>query len=258
MGVTPALPPDYDSWTFDGGTAAARIDVVDAVRAALDSHGALYAWASAQPGRVAFQGRGAAFGVTLGGAEAVVRHARRGGAVAPLLGDRFVGAPRAWREIRLAADLLEAGVPTPPVLAAAVYPAGLFHRADVATARAAGRDLHAIFFGPEPPEGERRTAVLHAAGRLVRKLHAAGWVHPDLQLRNVLVDLPRLAAPPFRLAAWLLDVDTCRPSDPADRSARSANIARFFRSWDKWNAAGEPRLTPHDRLAFTAAVEGRA
>ncbi len=256
MGVLPTLPPDYDTWTFDSGTAAARHDVADAVRAALETHGTLYGWAAAQPGRTAFQGRGTAYGVTIGHSEAVVRHARRGGAMAPLLGDRFMGPPRAWREVDLSARLLESGVPTPPVLAAAVYQAAWFHRADVATARMSGRDLYATFFGDQPPTGERRTAVLHAAGRLVRKLSAAGWVHPDLQLRNVLVDLPRIATPPFRLATWLLDVDTCRQATPD--AARRANLARFLRSWDKCNAANAAQLTPHDRHAFGVAVEGRA
>jgi len=75
----PALPPDFETWTFAGGSSAARRDVAGAVREALAASGSLYRWAAAQPGRREFTGRGAAFGVTLGGQSAVVRHVRHGG-----------------------------------------------------------------------------------------------------------------------------------------------------------------------------------
>ncbi len=106
-----------------------------------------------------------------------------------------------------------------------------------------GTDLAAILFGEGPPVGEDRADVLRATGRLVRRLHAAGFVHPDLQLRNVLVTLP-----PRR--AILLDVDTVRAA--GDAASRRANLLRFYRSWAKWDRAHGPRLTDHDRAAFEA------
>lgn len=242
----------YQSWTDGGVRATALDDVAAAVRAALARHGTLYAWAEAQEPRETFQGRGAAWGVQLGPARAVVRHARRGGVIGPLLGDLYLGAPRFLREIALAERLRAAGVATPAVLAAVRYPAGLMHRADVATERVDGRDLADVFWTAEPPAGTARTAVLAAVAAAVRSLHDAGFVHPDLQLKNVLVGVGAgSGAPPV----FLLDVDTCRPA--RGRADRARNLARFFRSWEKWNRNRGTRLHPADRDAFLAAY-GRA
>ena len=221
----------------------ARRDVADAVRAALAAHGTLYAWAAAQPDRTAFTGRGAAYGVTLGGTAAVVRHARRGGLLGPLLGDRYVGRPRLFRELAWSVRLAGAGIPTPVLLAGAWHRSGLVHRADVATVRIEGSDLATLFFGGATPAAPGRTEVLRGVGRMVRRLHRAGFVHPDLQLRNVLVG----GTPP---RAWLLDVESCRTAAGAADHAR--NLRRFYRSWEKWNRLRGPRLTAADRAAFEA------
>lgn len=235
-----------------------RHDVAGAVRAAIETRGSLYAWAAAQHPKDVFQGRGETFGVTLGPCRAVVRHARRGGAMAPLLGDRYFGTPRFLREIAASERLGRAGVATPAVLAGIVHRAGLGHRADVATQRVDGRDLAAIFFGDQPPAGEPRALVLRAAGSCVRHLHDAGFVHPDLQLRNVLIAPEPGAAPSvYRPAAWLLDVDTVEAIAPTDAAARHGNLARFDRSWAKWNAQHGVRLTPDDRVEFRQGYESK-
>jgi len=227
--------------------------VAVAVRAALEGRGTLFAWAAAQPSREVFQGRGETYGVTLGSVRAVVRHARRGGLLGPLLGDRFAGRPRFLREIGVAEALRSAGIPTPPLLAGVAYLGTLWHRADVATERVDGRDLAAILFGDDAPQGAARAELLRAVGGLVRRLHEAGFVHPDLQLRNVLV-----ATGPGGATPWLLDVDTCRRVAPGDPGPREANLARFERSWDKWNRLRGPRLTSADRATFEAGYRGGA
>ena len=252
MGVFPSLPPDYQSWTFPGGAAAARGDVAAPVRAALESAGSLYRWAAAQPEREVFLGRGEAYGVRLAQTAAVVRHARRGGAVAPLLGDWYAGTPRVVRELEMSGRLAEREIPTPAVLAGVVYRAGLGHRADVATQRIEGVDLATAFFGERPMEPADRHAVLHRLGVLVRRLHAAGFVHPDLQLRNVLAGRP--AGAPLRL--YLLDVDTCRQVGPLAHAAHRRNLDRFARSWAKWNRAHGSRLVREDWERFDSAYRG--
>lgn len=219
------------------------------MREALAATGSLYRWAQAQPGRQAFVGRGATYGVTLGPVPAVVRHARHGGFLAPLLGDLFVGEPRFHREAALSRRLADSGVRTPAVLAGVCYRTGPLHRADVATSQVEGVDLVELFYGDAPPNGPTRTAVLEALGVLVRRLHDAGFVHPDLQLKNLLVRRPAGPAP----EPWLLDVDTCRAIRGNGHADRARNLDRFYRSWAKWNRLREPRLTDRDRALFSAA-----
>jgi 3-deoxy-D-manno-octulosonic acid kinase len=247
LGGIPVVFPDYDSWSFQGGAVLAHRSVSAPVTAALSTHPTLYEWAAQQPGRDVFHGRGEAYGVRLGDSRVVVRHARRGGALAGLLGDRYLGAPRFVREIDIANRLTNSGVATPRVLVGVKYPSLLAHRSDVATERVDGTDLFTMFFATDAPQGEPRREIFRAVGTLVRKLHNAGFVHPDLQLRNVVVSA--LASRPSPLA-WLLDVDTCRPISPSDDTSRRANIARFERSWDKWNARQGRHLTDDDLAAF--------
>ena len=244
-----SLPPDFETWTFEGGVAAARRDVAAAVRAALAAAGSLHAWAAAQPGRATYIGRGEAYGVPLGSVPAVVRHARHGGLLAPLLGDRFWGRPRFEREAELSRRLAAGGVRTPAVVAGVKYRAGVGHRADVATEQVAGADLVELFYGDRAPAGAARAAALDALGRLVRRLHDLGWVHPDLQLRNLVVG----GAAGARPVAWLLDVDTCRRMRGDADAERARNLARLYRSWDKWNALRGERLTAADRAQFSLA-----
>jgi 3-deoxy-D-manno-octulosonic acid kinase len=254
LGVFRALPPDYETWNFPGGGAVVRHAVADAVRITLSSRTTLYDWASRQTGRDVFRGRGEAYGVQLGPVRAVVRHARRGGLLARFLDDRYLGAPRFLREILIAGELARAGIPTPAVLAGVMYAAGLMHRADIATERVDGRDLAALFFGDAAPAGSERSVIWRAVGALVRRLHNAGFVHPDLQLRNVLV----VRAGSLTPDPWLLDIDTCRRVAAGDEESRRANLARFDRSWAKWNTQQGPRLTPVDRADFDAGYADRA
>lgn len=254
MTEIPVSYPGYEQWSFTSGAVLAHHSVFEAVKSALAESGSLYAWARGRPNRDVFRGRGEVYGVTIGSSRAVVRHARRGGVLAPLLGDRFFGPPffmqpRFVRELDIADRLNRAEVPTPRVLAGVLYPSLLVHRADVATERVDGTDLYSLFFAPDAPQGERRRQIFEAVGTLVRRLHDASFVHPDLQLRNVLIDGSN--------GAWLLDVDTCRRIRVRDEAARRANIARFERSWDKWNALSGRHLMDDDLAAFHATYHQR-
>jgi 3-deoxy-D-manno-octulosonic acid kinase len=258
LGVFPTLPPEYETWMFSGGAALARRDAADAVRAAVAS-GTLYEWAKNRSPRDTFTGRGEAYGVMLGPVPVVVRHARRGGMLARVLHDRYLGAPRFLREIAMSRHLASAGIATPEVVAAVEYPAGIGHRADVATQRVDGRDLATIFFGDDPPSPEARPIILREVGKAVRRLHDGGFVHPDLQLRNVLIapyPVTVSAALP-NLTVYFLDVDTCRAVGRGDLASHRANVARFARSWAKLNRSLGTHLIAADRTAFAAGYAER-
>lgn len=219
--------------------------------------------AAAAPGSLPLVGRGPVHAMPSpsGDARWVVRPYRRGGAVAgPLLGDRHLrlGAPRPVAEARASAELLERRIPTPRVLAGAVYPAGAFYRADLVTEYIpASRDLATHLLSEEGSEA--RSLALREAGRLVRLLAEAGVDHPDMNARNVLL-VGEPASHPLEGAPWrafVLDLDRCRvrprgrPVDPG------AMLDRLERSVRKVLRGDGARATaPSD--AELAALRARA
>ncbi len=243
-----ALPAGFHIEPVDGALVLARADVAAAACGAVAAAGTLFAAALRAPDHARIDsGRGALAVAAFAGARWVVRHARRGGAVARLLRDRYLraGEPRPFRELALSRRLAARGVPTPEVVAAVVYDAGpWFVRGDVATLLVPDSvDLAAIVFGAEAEAGgaARRgeawaAAACEAAGALVRRAHEEGLVHPDLNVRNILIQ----AEPSPR--ALLLDLDGCALRARLSGGERGRMLRRFERSWRKHERrAGRPR-----------------
>ena len=223
----PSAPPGYESFLVGRARVVAQGALADAVRSIMTG-ATLHDWASRQPAARAMQGRATAWATALpNGVEVVVRHSQHGGLLAPITGDRFLAPTRAPRELAAALRLAGARVPTPEVLAYAVYPAlGPFARADVAT-----RLLHGLAL-PEAwaaASGDSaRSALVDALAGLLGALRRAGARHPDLNVRNVLI----LNAQPNPTAA-VLDVDRVRFGTPGDSALAGKNLDRLLRSMRK-------------------------
>lgn len=170
------------------------------------------------------QGRGAALFIRHEGEEYVLRHYHRGGLMGPLLGDRYLwtglARTRAWREWHLLARLREIGLPVPQPLVAHVVRSGLIYRADLATARISdARTLAQYLLAQRPTEG-----FWQAVGATIRRFHARGVYHADLNAHNLLVDgSGRL---------HLIDFDRGRLRAPHP-TWQTANLNRFQRSLEK-------------------------
>ena len=189
-------------------------------------------------------GRGAAYRMTLpGGLRVVLRRCRRGGVVARLVGETYVGLwPRPLRELAVTVEARRRGVAAAEVLGVRVE-GGLLYRGAVVTAEvpAAATLLDAL---RAAPDGAVRRALATAAGRAVARLHAAGVFHADLNLTNILVHPEAGGA-----AVVLLDFDRARlRRAPLAAAARRRNLRRLARSLAK--------LDPEGRLA--GAEERRA
>lgn len=217
-------PPGYESFLVGRAQVVARPALADAIRAAM-SGGSLHDWASRQPRARAMQGRATAWATALpNGVEVVVRHSRHGGLLAPLTGDLFLAPTRAPRELAAAVRLTSAGVPTPEVLAYAVYPAfGPFARADVATRLLRGLALPEAWAAAVSDDA--RWALIDALAGLLGALRRAGAHHPDLNVRNVLV-LAAVTGP----TAAVLDVDRVVFGAPGDAAIAARNVQRLLRS----------------------------
>jgi hypothetical protein len=246
------LPAGYVHVTGPGRIGVVREWAAAAVAKAL-AQGTLKDWAAAQEPCERFCGRGIAYGVCLPSgavgqpaARVVVRRNRHGGWLRALTGELFVGPTRAPLELATALRLAAGGVPTPEVVAFAVYPiAAILARSDVMTRRLpAGQDLPAAW---READATGRTALLTAVAVLLKSLRGANAWHPDLNLKNLYV-----ADTTKPLTAYVLDVDRIRFCSRSD--VASLNFARLARSARKWRERwgldfSEPDL---DQLAALA------
>jgi hypothetical protein len=245
-----AEPPEgYERATIRGVEVVALIEMLDAVRAVLD-RSTLYSYAARHPDARALAGRGVAYAVPFpNGDRVVVRHNRHGGFFAPITGDRFLAPTRAPLELAVALRLASASIPTPAILAYAIYPAGPFlRRSDVVTRHIPdSRDLAAVL--TSGVESERRLA-LDATASLIRELSAIGARHHDLNLKNILVARHASVAP----RAFVLDVDRVEFGRAGNRAITERNLERFARSARKWRELYRARIDEAELEAFAASV----
>jgi 3-deoxy-D-manno-octulosonic acid kinase len=247
--------------------------LADALAAQVARHGSLHAWAGTVPQRRALRGRAPVHVAPLPGTDAVVavRHAWHGGLLAPLTRDRFLRPSRAPHELRQSAALRAAGIPSTEVLGFARTALPLWRcTVDVVSRyEPATRDLGAVLAGEadaEAPweaggEAEGPAAAgapafttdeaLAATGRLLRQLTVAGVVHPDLNVKNVL--LRREAA--GGCEALMIDVDVVRWT-PHRRPQRvlAANLGRLAHSMRRQRERHGGGLAPAAVTAFAQAV----
>lgn len=250
------VPPGYVVEQVRGNRVIALVSELDSVHRALRSASSLYEWAAGHPSARSHLGRGAAYQVSTDGSDWLVRRYRRGGLVARLLSDRYaaVGAPRPLRELRASEAARGRGVPTPQVLAAAIYDAGPFYRADLVTSFVPdSRELAEVSFGAARIDGDRLAQAWHAAGTLLRLTFAAGIDHADLNLRNILLTRLDDAAP----QAWLLDLDRATAGNgPVGRRGRLRMLNRLHRSRRKLEAQSGLALAPAALESFAAGLAG--
>ena len=233
--MTRAVPTGYVRLDVARAMAIARVELADSVRDAL-LVGTLHAYAERHPEAKALQGRGVHYAAPLprGAGRVVVRHNHHGGIFAGLTGDRFLIPTRAPHELETSLSLATRGVPTPEIVAYALYPAGPFlRRADIASrevpnARDAEAALAAARSAGDVDE------ILEATARLVASLTRAGARHHDFNLKNVLL----ARDPSGDLTAYVLDVDRVEFLRPRDPRVTELNLRRLTRSVRKWMRRG--------------------
>lgn len=211
--------------------------------------GSFYRYAAMHPEARAMVGRGLVYAAPLpdGVTRAVVRRSQHGGLLAPITGERFLGRTRAPRELATALRLADLGVPTPAVLAYAVYPAGAFtRRADVVTREVDGAvDLAAALATAD--SAPVRQDVLHAVARLLGALAASGACHPDLNLKNILIRRDACGG----TDALVIDVDRVWFGRPGAKTVAARNARRLARSLERWRVRHALPIEPAE-LAWLA------
>jgi 3-deoxy-D-manno-octulosonic acid kinase len=196
------------------------------------------------------RGRGAAYRATLpGGVRAVVRPYRRGGLLGRIVRATYLGVgvqPRPLRELVVTAGARSRGVAAAEVLAARIE-GRVVYRGTLVTAEIVGATPLIDALAGEA--STRRAALGTAAGRAVARLHAAGVVHADLNLTNILVT-GTVDAP----TAMLVDFDRAQLANaPLGARARRRMLRRLARSARKLDAGGT--LVGEAAVAFRRAYE---
>lgn len=190
-------------------------------------------------------GRGGVAVIDSPAGECVLRHYRRGGMVAKLMGDRYLwtGADRtrSFLEFRLLQAMARLKLPVPQVVAARYRRVGLHYRADLITRRLA--DTHTLT--ECLTQGRLDAELAQETGALVARFHRAGVWHADLNAHNVLVAPSGL---------YLVDFDRGRMRASAP-GWRMANLQRLRRSLFKIGAAAQGEAV-FDQTIWTPLMHG--
>lgn len=170
-------------------------------------------------------GRNAAWYVEGDFGRGVLRHYRRGGAVARISKDRYLWrgkrATRAMAEFEVLAAMYSHGLPVPRPLAAAFWRSGITYRAAILVERIDDVTTLAELVQQQPVADD---AVCQQVAHAILALHDGGFWHADLNAYNILLDCNR--------RAWLIDFDKAVVG-PVPASKRSANLNRLHRSLRK-------------------------
>ena len=228
-----------------GARILARPEVAPWVRFVLEGGQSLHAAAARDRSALELEGRSPLYVIPAKVSESAasrvagrwaVRHYVRGGTFASrFLGDRYLRSRRVrpYHETRASEAARARGIPTPRVLAAAMYPRGLFYRGDLVTEFLEGtRDLVTALFDTTrkgPGGAAERLDILQAAGTLVRQLGEMGLRHRDLHARNVLLEWQGAAPRPY-----LLDLDRCEVGPEGTSVSSTPMFQRLRRSLMKW------------------------
>lgn len=188
-------------------------------------------WSAVGGLRGTARGRGTTHFFAVDGHEFALRHYRRGGLIARMLGDRYAdlgeARSRPLREFRVTRRLQALGLPVAPVVAARYVSTGIFSRGDLITLRLLGTRTLAEVLLAEPlvdissqTSNSSSPIDWSAVGATIAAFHAVGLCHADLNAHNLLVD---------DIGRWhLLDFDRAEFRSPG--FWRDGNLVRLRRS----------------------------
>jgi hypothetical protein len=180
--------------------------------------------------------RQSAFRLTLDeGPELFARRCRRGGLIASLLSDLYVGiAPRPLTELSVTVEAMRRGIPVAKPMGAMVEWVGpALYRGFFLTRAVRGMTLWEFVKTDDDPTV--RMHVLEQARASIATMHDKGLFHADLNLHNLIVTRTGES-----FAVMIIDLDKARLFDsPVSHAMRRVNAERLMRSARKLDPSGK-------------------
>jgi hypothetical protein len=180
--------------------------------------------------------RQSGFQITLDdGLELFARRCRRGGMVASLVSDVYVGiTPRPFEELGVTLEAMRRGIPAAEPMGAMVEWLGpAIYRGFFLTRVLRGMTLWE--FVKTDDDRTVRRHVLEQARASIATMHDKGLFHADLNLHNLIV-----TGAGESFAVMIIDLDKARIFDnPLSPAMRHSNLARLMRSARKLDPSGQ-------------------
>ena len=177
----------------------------------------------------------------------VVRRYFHGGLLAGATRDHFPNLRRPRQELEASEQLRRGGVATPEILA--IYARKLcpgLYRACLLNRLVPESENLREWIRRRKRSPSERQGISAQVARAVSSLHAAGCLHHDLNLSNLLLSPSGI---------WLLDLDGARMKKALKCRQRGANLLRLYRSACKESGTQEP-LSPRERVLFLRHYSG--
>ncbi|MGE3166350.1 MAG: lipopolysaccharide kinase InaA family protein [Planctomycetota bacterium] len=170
----------------------------------------------------------------------------RGGLMEPLLHDLHTGTRRFFEELSVTEEARSAGASVARILAIALTPVHRgFSRVELLSAYEPDARDGAALVAPDGPDSATQREVLRAAARELRRFHGAGFLHGDLNLKNILWRLS-----PTGPRITLIDLDPGNARRTGGGNSALENLQRLVRSYLKACTAESWRRPSRNSLTF--------
>ena len=186
-----------------------------------------------------------------GGRRMIVRKYTHGGLLRALSRDLYLFGSRPFQELAITEEIRSCGLPTIEPIGAirqAVFPffyKGYFLSLEIPHAVDLLHYLQSTLT-PSLQDILARRRILRSIALLLKQFHESGFLHSDLQLRNILISEGR---------PLLIDFDRSYRKKRLTAQDKIQNLLRLHRSAEKWQRLGLP-ITRTDRWRFFLIYAG--
>lgn len=177
----------------------------------------------------------------------IIKHYEHGGLFRKITRDILLGNSRPFRELVILETAFQKGIPVPEALAVRVdrifgpFCKGEITYKEIPHSTNLLEYLKRLNRRPKEEKISAKRKIINSLAEAIKKMHASGIYHADLNIRNVLIRNTGKG-----IQVYLLDFDCSKVIEDISLRARIKNLARLNRSCEKWKAP----LTDMDKLRF--------